>query len=163
MVKISSVESSSIAEKKGIKPNEALISINKNKITDVLDYRFYCTEKKLKLIIGGEDGKQRKVKIKKGEYDDIGLEFDTYLMDEQRSCKNKCIFCFIDQMPPNMRETLYFKDDDARLSFLFGNYITLTNVSDEEIAKVIGIPRTTFLSRLKSLKRKLIDEGYGDF
>ena len=137
MVKISSVESGSVAEKKGIKPNETLISINKNKITDVLDYRFYCTEKKLKLLIEDENGKARKVKIKKDEYDDIGLEFETYLMDEQRSCKNKCIFCFIAQMPPNMRETLYFKDDDARLSFLFGNYITLTNVSDEEIDRII--------------------------
>lgn len=137
MVKISGVESGSLAEKKGIKPNETLISINKNKITDVLDYRFYCTERKLKLVIEDENGKARKVKIKKDEYDDIGLEFPTYLMDEQRSCKNKCIFCFIDQMPPNMRQTLYFKDDDARLSFLFGNYITLTNINEEEIDRII--------------------------
>ena len=137
MVKISSVEKGSLAYEKGIKDGEFLISINKNKITDVLDYRFYCTEKKLKIVIQDQNGKQRKVKIKKDEYDDIGLEFETYLMDKQRSCKNKCIFCFIDQMPPNMRETLYFKDDDARLSFLFGNYITLTNVSDEEIDRII--------------------------
>ena len=137
MVKIYSVESGSLAEKKGIKPNEFLISINKNKITDVLDYRFYCTEKKVKLLIEDENGKQRKVKIKKDEYDDIGLVFESYLMDSQRSCKNKCIFCFIDQMPKGMRETLYFKDDDARLSFLFGNYITLTNVTDEEIDRII--------------------------
>ena len=137
MVKISGVESGSLAEKKGMKPNETLISINKNKITDVLDYRFYCTERRLKLVIEDENGKARKVKIKKDEYDDIGLEFPTYLMDEQRSCKNKCIFCFIDQMPPNMRQTLYFKDDDARLSFLFGNYITLTNINEEEIDRII--------------------------
>ena len=137
MVKICSVESGSYAEKKGIKPNEFLISINKNKITDVLDYRFYCTEKKIKLLIEDENGKQRKVRIKKDEYDDIGLEFESYLMDAHRSCKNKCIFCFIDQMPKGMRETLYFKDDDARLSFLFGNYITLTNVTDEEIDRII--------------------------
>lgn len=137
MVKISSVEKDSFAYKKGIKAGENLVSINKNKITDVLDYRFYCTEKKLKIIIEDQNGKQRKVKIRKDEYDDIGLEFETYLMDKQRSCRNKCIFCFIDQMPPNMRETLYFKDDDARLSFLFGNYITLTNVSDEEIDRII--------------------------
>ncbi len=137
MVKIYSVEKDSLADKKGIKSNEFLVSINKNKITDVLDYRFYCTEKKIKLVIQDENGKQRKVKIKKDEYDDIGLEFESYLMDKQRSCKNKCIFCFIDQMPPNMRETLYFKDDDARLSFLFGNYITLTNVTDEEIGRII--------------------------
>ena len=137
MVKISSVEKDSFAYKKGIKAGENLVSINKNKITDVLDYRFYCTEKKLIIVIEDQNGKQRKVKIKKDEYDDIGLEFETYLMDKQRSCRNKCIFCFIDQMPPNMRETLYFKDDDARLSFLFGNYITLTNVSDEEIDRII--------------------------
>lgn len=137
MVKISSVEKDSFAYKKGIKAGENLVSINKNKITDVLDYRFYCTERKLKIVIEDKNGKQRKVKIKKDEYDDIGLEFETYLMDKQRSCRNKCIFCFIDQMPPNMRETLYFKDDDARLSFLFGNYITLTNVSDEEIDRII--------------------------
>lgn len=137
MVKIAAVESGSFAEKKGIKADEFLVSVNNNKITDVLDYRFYCTEKKLRLVIEDKKGKQRKVKIKKDEYDDIGLEFDTYLMDEQRSCRNKCIFCFIDQMPPNMRETLYFKDDDARLSFLFGNYITLTNISDEEIDRII--------------------------
>ncbi|MGN0174034.1 MAG: DUF512 domain-containing protein [Acutalibacteraceae bacterium] len=137
MVKISAVESGSLSEKKGIKAGEYLVSVNDNKITDVLDYRFYCTEKKLKIIIEDENKKQRKVKIKKDEYDDIGLEFESYLMDKQRSCRNKCIFCFIDQMPPNMRETLYFKDDDARLSFLFGNYITLTNVSDEEIDRII--------------------------
>ncbi|MBQ5590808.1 MAG: DUF512 domain-containing protein [Clostridia bacterium] len=137
MVKISSVESGSLAEEKGIRKNEILISINKNAINDVLDYRFYCTDKKLKLVIQDENGKQRKVKIKKDEYDDIGLEFETYLMDSQRSCKNKCIFCFIDQMPKGMRETLYFKDDDARLSFLFGNYITLTNITEEEIDRII--------------------------
>lgn len=137
MVVISSVDEGSYADKKGIKSGEKLITINDNKITDVLDYRFYCTDKKLKLVIEDENGKQRKVKIKKDEYDDIGLEFETYLMDKQRSCRNGCIFCFIDQMPPNMRETLYFKDDDARLSFLFGNYITLTNISDEEIDRII--------------------------
>ena len=137
MVKICAVEPGSLADKHGIKAEEFLISINKNKITDVLDYRFYCTEKKIKLVIQNENGKCRKVKIKKDEYDDIGLQFESYLMDAHRSCKNKCIFCFIDQMPKGMRETLYFKDDDARLSFLFGNYITLTNVTDEEIDRII--------------------------
>ncbi len=142
MVKIESVEKGSIADKKGIKKGDILISINKNNITDILDYRFYCTEKKIKLVIEKENGKRRNVKIKKEEYDDIGLSFETYLMDKQRSCRNGCIFCFIDQMPPNMRETLYFKDDDARLSFLFGNYITLTNVTDEEIDRIIKMKIT---------------------
>ena len=82
-------------------------------------------------------GKTRSVQIRKGEYDDIGLEFETYLMDKQRSCKNKCVFCFVDQMPPGMRETLYFKDDDSRMSFLFGNYITLTNLTDGDIDRII--------------------------
>lgn len=137
MVKISEVEKGSVADKKGIKQGDILVSINKNNITDILDYRFYCTERKIKIVIEKENGKRRTVKIKKDEYDDIGLSFETYLMDKQRSCSNGCIFCFIDQMPPNMRETLYFKDDDARLSFLFGNYITLTNITDEEIDRII--------------------------
>lgn len=137
MVKIKSVIKDSLAEKKGIKADETIVSVNNNEITDVLDYQFYCAEKKLKIIIEDINGKRRKVRIKKDEYADIGLEFETYLMDKQRSCRNNCIFCFIDQMPKGMRESLYFKDDDARLSFIFGNYITLTNISDKEIDRII--------------------------
>ena len=136
MVVISAVEVGSLAEKHGIVSGDTLLSINGNEIKDVLDYRFYCTERKIILEIL-RDGKKKKVKIKKDEYDDIGLEFNTYLMDEQRSCTNKCIFCFIDQLPKGMRESLYFKDDDSRLSFLFGNYITLTNIGDDEIDRII--------------------------
>lgn len=136
MVTISSVEPSSPAAKVGIRAGDILISINGQDINDVLDYRFYLTEKRvtLKLHRGPE---LFDVSIKKGEYDDIGLGFDTYLMDEKHSCRNKCIFCFIDQLPCGMRDTLYFKDDDSRLSFLLGNYITLTNLSDADVDRII--------------------------
>ena len=133
---IKDVAKGSYAEGLGIKPQDILLSINGNEISDVLDFRFYQNDKKLKLIIL-RDGKQKKFKIKKEEFEEIGLLFDTYLMDKQQSCKNKCIFCFIDQMPKGLRESLYFKDDDSRLSFLFGNYITLTNISEHEIERII--------------------------
>ena len=135
-VKITDVEYGSICYKK-ISGGETLISVNSHEINDVLDYRFYSSECKLKLEIENEKGKRRTVKIKKDEYDDLGLCFETYLMDKHHSCKNKCIFCFIDQMPKGMRESLYFKDDDSRLSFLFGNYVTLTNLTDRDIDRII--------------------------
>lgn len=136
-VTIKEVAKHSSAAHKGIESGDKLVSINKNEIVDVLDYRFYQVNKKLELIIEKPDGKQKKVKIKKQEYEELGLEFDTYLMDKEHSCKNKCIFCFIDQLPKGMRESLYFKDDDSRLSFLFGNYITLTNLTEHEISRII--------------------------
>ncbi len=139
-VVISDVEKKSPADKAGIKKGEKLVSINKNEIVDVLDYRFYMMEKKLSVTVISEDNKERTVTVrKKDEYDDLGLLFDTYLMDKQRSCRNNCIFCFIDQMPKGMRETLYFKDDDARMSFLYGNYITLTNLSEHDIKRTIDM------------------------
>lgn len=134
---ISSVEKNSPAEKAGILPGESIVSINGNDIKDVLDYRFYMIDKSLKIEIIGLDGEHRMVSVKKPEYDELGLDFETYLMDKEHCCKNKCIFCFIDQMPPNMRETLYFKDDDSRLGFLFGNYVTLTNLEKEDIDRII--------------------------
>ena len=137
MVTIIGIEPGSLAQKHKIRAGDKIISINNNEIRDVLDYRFYCTDRKLVIILETADGKNRKVKIRKDEYEDIGLEFETYLMDKQRSCMNKCVFCFIDQMPKGMRESLYFKDDDSRLSFLFGNYITLTNIGDDEIDRII--------------------------
>lgn len=136
-VTVSSVENNSAAEKAGIKAGEKLISINGNGINDVLDYRFYMTDKKLSIELSGISGETRRVFVEKPEYEDLGLDFETYLMDKEHCCKNKCIFCFIDQMPPNMRETLYFKDDDSRLGFLFGNYITLTNLDDGDIERII--------------------------
>ena len=124
------------AAKHGILPGDILISINGHDINDVLDYRFRLTEKKITLLIHrGPDLKE--ITIKKDEYSDIGLEFETYLMDKKHSCRNKCVFCFIDQLPKGMRDTLYFKDDDSRLSFLMGNYITLTNLSEEDVDRII--------------------------
>ena len=136
MVKIISVEERSYAKKAGIRPLDNLISINGNEIGDVLDYRFYLADKVIKLLLD-RDGKEYSVKIKKGEYDDIGLEFETPLMDKKQSCRNGCIFCFIDQNPEGMREPIYFKDDDSRLSFIHGNYITLTNMFDKDIDRII--------------------------
>ncbi len=136
MVTITGVEKASPAAKHGILPGDILISINGHDINDVLDYRFRLTEKKITLLIHrGPDLKE--ITIKKDEYSDIGLEFETYLMDKKHSCRNKCVFCFIDQLPKGMRDTLYFKDDDSRLSFLMGNYITLTNLSEEDVDRII--------------------------
>ena len=108
----------------------------RHEITDVLDYRFYLAEPQVTLKIH-RGPELFDVSIEKGEYDDIGLEFRTFLMDEKRTCRNKCVFCFIDQLPPGMRESLYFKDDDSRMSFMMGNYITLTNLSEKDIDRII--------------------------
>ena len=135
-VTIRGVESGSPAARAKIRAGEELLAINGQEIVDVLDYRFYMMDKRLELTLRSGTG-ERKVSVKKGEYEELGLTFDTYLMDRERSCRNQCIFCFIDQMPPGMRETLYFKDDDARLSFLYGNYITLTNLTEHDIERTI--------------------------
>lgn len=136
-VKIKSVQAHSPAARAGIRPGEILEEIDGNIIEDFLDYRFFMASENVNLLIRSDKGEDRKVHIRKGEYEDLGLEFGNDLMDEQRSCRNQCIFCFIDQMPPGMRPTLYFKDDDARLSFLYGNYITLTNLSEHDIERTI--------------------------
>lgn len=136
-VKIFDVTTGSHADKAGIKKGETLLSINSNEIVDVLDYRFYQVNRTLTLEVEDENKNVRTIEMTKGEYEEIGLEFETYLMDKQHSCRNKCIFCFIDQLPKGMRESLYFKDDDSRLSFLFGNYITLTNITEHEIDRII--------------------------
>ncbi len=132
-VKINSVTPDTPAAKAGIKAGETLVSINGNKINDALDYGFYTFDNELELELD-----TRTVIVKKqDDYDEIGLNFETYLMDKKQTCRNKCIFCFIDQLPRGMRETLYFKDDDSRLSFLQGNYITLTNMSEADIERII--------------------------
>lgn len=136
-VVIDSVAPRSKARWHGIKPGDKLLEINKNKINDVLDYRFYITDEKLELLIETKSGKKRTVKIRNRQGSEIGLSFATYLMDKQRRCANNCIFCFIDQLPEGLRESLYFKDDDSRLSFFFGNYITLTNLKQEDIDRII--------------------------
>lgn len=134
---IKSVDRGSVCERAGFCAGDTLVSLNGNEITDVLDYRFYQNNEKIKAVFINAKGKTVKKTIKKDEYEELGLNFDTYLMDKKRSCKNKCIFCFIDQLPKGLRETLYFKDDDSRLSFLFGNYITLTNITEREIERII--------------------------
>ncbi len=135
-VKIQGVTKGSAADRCGIKAGDTLITLNGHDIVDVLDYRFYQLEREVSVEFITE-GKKKTAVARKPEYDELGLEFDTYLMDKEHSCRNKCIFCFIDQMPKGMRDTLYFKDDDSRLSFLFGNYITLTNLSEHEIERII--------------------------
>ncbi len=136
MVLIKDVMTGSIADEAGIKRGDYLIRIGEHDINDVLDYRFYITEQRIKLLIH-RGPELLTFSLKKPRYDDIGLEFDTFLMDEKKSCHNKCIFCFIDQLPKGMRDTLYFKDDDSRLSFLMGNYITLTNMNERDISRII--------------------------
>ncbi len=136
MVKINSVMHGSPSDRCGVKKDDILVKINGHGIKDVLDYMYYAadTEVSLELL---RDNKTINLDISKDEYDDLGLEFETFLMDNKQSCSNKCVFCFIDQMPPGMRETLYFKDDDARLSFLQGNYVTLTNLHQEDIDRIV--------------------------
>ena len=136
-VRITSVEPGSPAKYARIHKGDTLISINGNAITDVLDYRFYMTDEKLEILLCDEQKNLRTVSVEKDEYDDLGLEFETYLMDRQMGCKNKCIFCFVDQTPKGMRKSLYFKDDDTRMSFLFGNYTTLTNLKESDIQRII--------------------------
>ena len=131
------VQPGSLAERAGMEKGDRLISINGHDITDVLDFRFFETNTHLTVVFEKADGRRLEEKIIKSQYGSLGLEFETYLMDKQRSCRNKCVFCFIDQLPKGMRKTLYFKDDDARLSFLFGNYITLTNIGEDEIDRII--------------------------
>ena len=138
MVEITEVREHSRAKKHGIRADDILVSINGHEICDVLDYRFYLAEKEIELLLKRK-GEEYSVTIKKGEYDDIGLEFATPLMDKKHTCENKCIFCFIDQNPKGMRESIYFKDDDSRLSFLHGNYITLTNLKPADIQRIINM------------------------
>lgn len=136
---ITAIDSGSPAEKANIRVGEKLLKLNDHEIVDVLDYRFFCYDSVVKVELMEEDGSTRTLNIRKDEGEDLGLNFDTYLMDEPRPCSNHCIFCFVDQTPPGMRDTLYFKDDDARLSFLMGNYITLTNLSEREAQRIIDL------------------------
>ena len=135
-VKIEGVKQGGRAQALGIVQGELLLSINGQDVTDVLDARFLEPERDLKLRLS-RGGREYSVELHKPQYAELGLEFETYLMDRERSCRNKCVFCFIDQLPRGMRETLYFKDDDDRLSFLFGNYITLTNIDDREVDRIL--------------------------
>ena len=135
---ITSIDPHSPAEKAGIVVGEQLLEINGHHIVDVLDYRFYGYDPVAVLRLS-KDGHTRTVTIRKEEGRDLGLNFNTYLMDEMHQCANHCLFCFVDQMPPNMRPSLYIKDDDERLSFLLGNYTTLTNLSEREAQRIIDL------------------------
>lgn len=136
---IVAVDERSPAEKAGMTAGEKLISINGSSVRDVLDYKYFSYEPRLTVETETQSGEIRKYRVKKQEGEPLGLNFETYLMDRAHSCANKCVFCFVDQLPKGMRETLYFKDDDARLSFLLGNYITLTNLSQREIQRIIDL------------------------
>lgn len=136
---ITSVDHRSPAQRAGVQAGEKLLQVNGHEIVDVLDYRFYCYDPALELILEEPGGQRRTLHIQKLEGQELGLNFETYLMDEPRPCSNHCLFCFVDQTPPGMRDTLYFKDDDARLSFLMGNYITLTNLTEREAQRIIDL------------------------
>lgn len=157
-IRIVSVTPRSPAAKAGIRAGEELAAINGNPIRDALDYGFYSCERRLELTLGT----RTVVLKKKDDYDELGLNFESFLMDGKQSCRNKCVFCFIDQLPRGMRETLYFKDDDSRLSFFQGNYITLTNLDDSEIERIIRMRLNVNISvhttnpglRVKMLRNK---------
>ena len=134
---ISQIIEGSIAQELEIEPGDELVSINDQPVGDILDYRYLCNEEYLVVVIRKPDGEEWELEIEKEFEEDLGMEFENGMMDDYHSCHNKCIFCFIDQMPAGMRDTLYFKDDDSRLSFLQGNYITLTNLKEEDIQQII--------------------------
>ncbi len=138
MVTVSSVRAGSPAAKKGIAAGDILLSVNGHEINDVLDYRFYIEETQLSLLIHRGEALLT-FRMRKKEYEDPGMEFETFLMDKQNTCKNKCVFCFIDQNPAGMRDSIYFKDDDSRMSFLMGSYVTLTNLTDADVDRIIAM------------------------
>lgn len=139
MNQIKVVEPNSPAGRAGVLVGEKLLQVGEHRIHDVLDYKYYTYDSELALLLQDTAGQKRTVTLQKELGEDLGLEFETYLMDRARSCANNCVFCFVDQLPPGLRDTLYFKDDDARLSFLMGNYTTLTNLSKREIQRIIDL------------------------
>ncbi|MBD5495277.1 MAG: radical SAM protein, partial [Lachnospiraceae bacterium] len=134
---IKAVYPDSIAEELGIEAGDALLKINDNEIADIFDYQYLMQDEYVEVLVRKPSGEEWLLEIDKEYDEELGVEFENGLMDEYRSCRNKCIFCFIDQMPKGLRDTLYFKDDDSRLSFLQGNYVTLTNMVDEDVERII--------------------------
>ena len=134
---VQNIEAGSVAQEMGIEPGDVLLAINGNEVTDIFDYQYLMQDEYIEVLVRKPSGEEWLLEIDKEYDEDLGIVFENGLMDEYRSCRNKCIFCFIDQMPKGMRETLYFKDDDSRLSFLQGNYVTLTNMSDEDVERII--------------------------
>lgn len=137
LITVCCVQPGSIAEEIGLEPGDRVISINGEKVKDIFDYRFLTTNEELLLEIEKADGEVWEVEVEKDEYEDLGVEFSNPMLDDAKSCTNQCVFCFVDQLPGGMRETLYFKDDDSRLSFLTGNYVTLTNIKNEDLDRII--------------------------
>jgi len=135
-MKIMKIDAESAALRAGLEPGDEILSIDGHEITDILDLRYYSYDPKLKLRVRKANGKEKTVRVRKDEGEELGVQFEEFLMDKPRHCANRCVFCFIDQMPPGMRDTLYFKDDDLRMSFLMGNYITLTNLSERDLARI---------------------------
>lgn len=134
--KIKAIDPGSIAEELELEPGDYVLSINGCELEDIFDYEYYVNSESMVMLVEKADGEQWELEIE-NDYEDLGITFDNGLMSDYRSCRNKCVFCFIDQMPPGMRDTLYFKDDDSRLSFLQGNYVTLTNLSDHDVERII--------------------------
>ena len=134
-VRVQSVDKGSAAERLGLKAGAVLLSADGHELNDMLDYQFYTTPARISLA-ASVGGKLQYLQVEKAEYEPLGCSFATYLIDQQHACANHCIFCFVDQLPPGLRQSLYFKDDDERLSFLFGNYITLTNMSQREVDRI---------------------------
>ncbi len=134
---IKGIEEGSIADEMGIEPGDRLLLVNGHEIEDIFDYQYYVEDEELLLLVEKPNGEQWELEIEKDADDSLGINFGDGLMDEYHSCRNHCIFCFIDQMPPGMRDTLYFKDDDSRLSFIQGNYVTLTNMSDYDVRRIV--------------------------
>ena len=135
--KIKEIQEGSIAQELELEAGDELISINGQPVEDVFDYHYLVNDEYIELLVKKQSGEEWELEVEKDYDEDLGIVFENSLMDEYRSCRNKCVFCFIDQMRPGMRETLYFKDDDSRLSFLQGNYVTLTNMSDHDIERII--------------------------
>lgn len=166
--KIFQVIEGSIASEAGIEPGDILVSVNGQDIDDIFDYRFHTANEEIILDVEKPDGEILRVEIEKDEWEDLGLVFEKPLLDEERSCHNKCIFCFIDQLPVGLRDSLYYKDDDARLSFLFGNYITMTNMGRKDLERIvkyrmspvnISIHTTNPRLRVKMLNNKFAGDG----
>ena len=133
---IKSVDPGSIADELGLEPGDRLLSIDGHELEDIFDYEYYIENESIMVVIAKKNGEEWELDIE-NDYQDLGLTFENGLMSDYKSCHNKCVFCFIDQMPKGMRETLYFKDDDSRLSFLQGNYVTLTNMKNKDIERII--------------------------
>ena len=131
------VEPESIADDLGVESGDVLVSINGQTVEDVFDYRYLINDEEITVLIRKKNGEEWELQIEKEYDEDLGIDFENTLMDSYRSCRNKCVFCFIDQLPEGMRKTLYFKDDDSRLSFIQGNYLTLTNMSEEDLDRII--------------------------